>query len=78
MADSVDNEESKGFNQTEYSFFDNDFEVDESDNDAKGNFLKRRVDHFKQLLVKKQAKTKQAKKSAAKDKARRDKHIALM
>ena len=78
MSELVDNEESKGFTQADYSLFNTDFEAEESDDDAKTKIVKRQLNHLEQLYNKKQAQTKQVKKSAAKDKARRDKYIALM
>ena len=78
MSELVENEESKGFTQADYSLFNTDFEAEESEDDARTKILKRQVNHLEQLYNKKQAQTKQVKKSAAKDKARRDKYIALM
>ena len=78
MSEPVENEESKGFTQADYSLFNTDFEAEESDDDAKTKIVKRQLNHLEQLYNKKQAQTKQVQKSAAKDKARRDKYIALM
>lgn len=78
MPISVENEESKGYDQTDYSHLNNDFDNADSDDDAKGKVIQGQLDRLQDLLEQKKTQKKQLEKSAAKDKARREKHIKMM